>query len=383
MLAPDRNRLLWCTPGYADERILVDILSSTGWTITRQCIDAADLLGAVSVEPESVVVVSSAIQRLDAALWSSICDRAAAVFVLQGTADGPVPLGGRGHVTIDVGSATEQLPRALLSFRPGSNPGDDGGQVVTVWGTSGAPGRTTVAIGLAEACARRNLRVCLIDADTYAPAVAPSLAVVEQASGLLLACKHADQGSLDEYSLTRALRSIRPGLDILTGIDDPVRWPEVRPDSFLRVRDLCRSLFDVTIIDTHDCVEITSDPVTAMRGERNGITQAAVKRADHVVIVARPDPVGVTRLVRSLAAVADISPDVRSSVVVNRARRSGDPREVRSVLARVGRPMELHSVPEDRAVTRAAARGSLLGELRGRSAARAHLGKIAARLMAA
>ncbi|HAN70940.1 MAG TPA: hypothetical protein DCQ36_05050, partial [Actinobacteria bacterium] len=52
------------------------------------------------------------------------------------------------------------------------------GRLVAVWGPMGAPGRTTIAVGIAEALAERGARVCLIDADTYAPSVALALGLV-------------------------------------------------------------------------------------------------------------------------------------------------------------------------------------------------------------
>ena len=383
MLSRDRHRVIWCTPGVGSEGALVGAVRDAGWTIARHCVDAADVLGAAAVEPEPIVVVSAGVQRVDPAVWSEICTVAKAVMVIRGQRDMPVPRGNGVVSEIPVEYAVEALPKELDAVGAPGPRGDTTGRVIAVWGTAGAPGRTTVAIGLAESWARRGLRVCLIDGDTYGPAIAQSLAVVEPTSGLLLACKHAEQGSLDEQSLVRALRSIRPGLDVLTGLDDSTRWPEVRSDSLVRVLDLCRSLFDITVVDIHDCIEVTSDPITAMRGERNGIAREVLGAATGVVSVARPDPVGAARLVRAMANLSGLDSEIVPLVVLNRLRRRSDMDEVRRVLARVGSRASLVGIPEDGVVTRAAARGSLLGEIRGRSRARAGFQRLAQQVAAA
>lgn len=384
MLVPERNRIVWCCPGLAGEAQLIDQVRNAGWSIARQCVDAADVLGAVSVEPTSLVVASSGIRRVDPALWSEVCDTAAAVFVIREPGDHLPAHPGTGHIELSMERASEFLARDVASHTPSVGGGARaGGRVVSIWGTPGAPGRTTIAMGLADAWARSGLRVCLIDADTYGPSIAQSLAMVEPASGLLLACKHVDQGSLDEHALARALRSIRPGLDVLTGLDDAARWPEVRSDALLRVVARCRDHFDVTILDTHDCIEDTVDPISGLRGERNGITQAAMKVADHLLVVARADPVGVPRLVRALADVSKIDSRTSPTIVLNRLQRRFDASEVRNVLARIGTVQRVEHVPEDRAVAKAVARGSLLGEMRCRSAARSRLRGLARDLVAA
>ena len=55
---------------------------------------------------------------------------------------------------------------------------------MAVWGPAGAPGRTTVAVGLAAEIGRRH-RTLLVDADPYGGAVAQQLGVVDEVSGVL------------------------------------------------------------------------------------------------------------------------------------------------------------------------------------------------------
>lgn len=69
-------------------------------------------------------------------------------------------------------------PEDLERFVGGLDTGDvavdpQAGHIMAVWWSAGAPGRTTLAVATAVMLATRNSRVVLIDADTYAPAIAP------------------------------------------------------------------------------------------------------------------------------------------------------------------------------------------------------------------
>jgi Mrp family chromosome partitioning ATPase len=382
MLSRDRNRIVWCTPGVVDELALIDAVQADGWTIARHCVDAADTLAVVSIEPDSVAVVSTALQRVDAALWAELCERAAGVIVIRARGESGIPPSSPGAAHIEATSTA--LLGSLKVPGPATSSGIEGaGSVIAVWGTAGAPGRTTVTIALAEACSRLGFRTLMIDGDTHNPSITTTLAVTEQASGVLLACKHAEQGSLDGSAMERALRCVKPGLDVLTGLDDPGRWAELRGGPFRQVLRTCRTIADIAVVDIHSCIESTSDPVTGLRGERNAIARAALADVDQILIVARPDPVGVARLVRSLSVLDEVTRDRRPLVLVNRIRRSWQVKEVRQVLTRTGFVVDVEGIPEDSSVLKAAARGSLPSEMRGRSSSRTRMRHVAHHLTAA
>src|SRR5262249_54584000 len=71
------------------------------------------------------------------------------------------------------------------------------GRTIAVWGPAGAPGRTTVAVSLAAALARRGLRTTLVDADPYGGSVAQHLGVLDEVSGLLSAARLTADGALE------------------------------------------------------------------------------------------------------------------------------------------------------------------------------------------
>ena len=77
-------------------------------------------------------------------------------------------------------------PAYALVRRP-RRPSRAAGRVVAVWGPAGAPGRTTVAIGVADEAARLGVSTLLADADPYGGTVAQTLGLLDESAGLALA----------------------------------------------------------------------------------------------------------------------------------------------------------------------------------------------------
>jgi MinD-like ATPase involved in chromosome partitioning or flagellar assembly len=121
----------------------------------------------------------------------------------------------------------------------------------------------------------------------------------------------------------------------------------------MRVLELARVLSPWTVVDCGFCLEqdeeLMYDTATP---RRNGATLVALAAADTVVAVGSADPVGLQRLVRALAELAEIRPGVEPLVVVNRVRASAVGRRpestVRDALARYAGVRNPVLVPEDR-----------------------------------
>jgi Mrp family chromosome partitioning ATPase len=95
------------------------------------------------------------------------------------------------------------------------------GTLLAVWGPAGAPGRTTIALGLADAFARRGLSTLLLDADPYGGSVATLTGLLDEAPGLAAACRAANAGRLDISRLAECCRTVGGDLRVLTGLSDP------------------------------------------------------------------------------------------------------------------------------------------------------------------
>jgi MinD-like ATPase involved in chromosome partitioning or flagellar assembly len=250
------------------------------------------------------------------------------------------------------------LPRAEQPTAPGGA----GGRVVTVWGPAGAPGRTTVATGLAAVLAIRAPTV-LVDADPYGGSVAQVLGVLDEVSGLLAATRLAGAGTLTEGFGTLQ-RFLDERLSVVTGLPRPDRWTEVRPGTVEAVLDVAREHGHV-VVDTGFSLE--QDPAAdyGSRPGRNQLTVDALAAADEVVAVGTADPVGLSRLARGLVELRETVGPVPIRLVVNRMRPTlgWTERDVTSMVSGFARPVALHFLPEDRdVVDRALVTGRTLTE---------------------
>ena len=392
-----------------------------GVTVVRRCVDLADLLATAATGQARAALLSADLRRLDREALSRLAVTGVAVvgLVPPGDEDAERRLRqlGVAHVlpsdaTPDVISAavveavialspspadTAGLadPRAALpNLPPADEPdlsdlGAGVGRVIAVWGPTGAPGRTTVAIGLASELAALGWPSLLIDADVYGGVVAQALGLLDESPGLAAACRQANAGTLDLPALAGLARQVSPVLRVLSGIARPDRWPELRPASLEVVLALSASLAAVTVVDCGFCLEQDEElAYDTMAPRRNGATLAVLEAAETVVVVGSADPIGLQRLVRGLGELKQAVPCVRPTVVVNRLRSSAVPgdaaQEVRAALSRYAGVDELHLVPLDvSGVDGALAAGRTLVEAAPSSPARQALAALAAALVGA
>src|ERR1019366_1014984 len=92
------------------------------------------------------------------------------------------------------------------------------GPVVAVWGPTGAPGRTTVAVTVADELARLGRAGLLIDADVYGGVIAAALGLLDESAGLAAACRQAAATRRDPAALAPICWQLRSNLRVLTGI---------------------------------------------------------------------------------------------------------------------------------------------------------------------
>jgi MinD-like ATPase involved in chromosome partitioning or flagellar assembly len=242
-------------------------------------------------------------------------------------------------------------PDSGAAAGPGGEGGAAAGRVVAVWGPHGAPGRTTVAIGLAAEAAASGTATTLVDADPYGGAVGQHLAVLDEASGLLAAVRLANAGQLDVPRLAGAARQLGNDLRLLTGLPRPDRWVEVRPHTLAGVLEVATALTPLVVVDSGfglDLRALDGRPGTASRDQ---LSMTVVGDADEVVVVASADPVGLTRLARSLLDLREVRPGGPEVVVVNRMRPGlgWAERDVVDMVARVAPEATVRFLPEDRA----------------------------------
>ena len=284
------------------------------------------------------------------------------------------------HDVIEPGSGDEPSPDA-----------DDEGSrnvVVVVWGPKGAPGRTTVAVNLAFEALPLAGETLLVDADTYGGSVAQILGFLEEHQGLAWAARLASRGELDRPRLWEATRRAGPnGPRVLSGLTRAELWTEIGSSTWDSLLDLFRLSFPVTVVDVGFCLEEDEELLyDHVRFRRNAVARLALQRADHVIAVARADPVGLHDFVWGYQQLRDagVNPS-RVRIVVNQVRGGlfgGDPvNQIRVALHRYLGTEPSAFVPYDRAgVDAALMLGKALREAQHGSPAQQAIAALAASL---
>jgi MinD-like ATPase involved in chromosome partitioning or flagellar assembly len=380
----------------------------SGAVLLKRCVDLPDLLATATTGQARVALVSAGLPGLDADSVAHLRRAGVGVLVVAEPADRLVDLPGVFEVLTAEAVGTTlggALQAAATSAVDGDPSGEGGalgppsdessapgptaqavatdpgspGRVVAVWGPTGAPGRTTVAVGVAAELASRGRDVLLVDADGYGGAVAQHLGMLEEVSGLLSAVRLANAGQLDAARLASIARSVGPGLRVLTGLPRADRWVEVREVAFEALLDAAQALCPYVVLDLGFSLEQAEQAFGSGAPQRNQMTVTTLDRADEVLVVGSADPVGLARLARGLVELPEVAPVVAARVVVNRVRPSlgwGE-QEVRAMVEGFVTPASMHFLPADLATAdRALMAGRPLVEL-GDSALRTALAGVA------
>jgi MinD-like ATPase involved in chromosome partitioning or flagellar assembly len=380
--------------------LVTSLEASAGMTVVRRCADVADLLAAASAGLADVAIVSADLRALDRDALHHLARHGVrtAGAVAPGDEPGERRLRQLGlDVVVRSDAETHELEEALAGLddtpgteaaasdlrdglgaldvlgpdgRGGSPRADGSGaggepaepgawhpveacRVIAVWGPTGAPGRTTVALGLAAELAHRGARTLLVDADTYGSSVAQSLALLDEAPGMAAAARAADQGSLDLPGLARVAPEVAPRLRVLTGIPRPDRWPELRAAAVENVLTVARQLAELVVVDCGFSIEDDEElSYDTLAPRRNAATLTALEQADELLVVGSADPIGLQRLVRAVQDVGNL-PTPTPRVVVNKLRASSvgnrPERRVTEALGRFAGMEDLHFLPWDQA----------------------------------
>jgi Mrp family chromosome partitioning ATPase len=373
---------------------------ASGVSIVRRCLDTADLLAAAAAGLGRAAVVGSDAPRLDADVVHRLAATGVAVIALvpAGDADAAARLARWGADAVveadpdDLGGAVRALARAVpsgdrTSAVPERPEPQASGRVVTVWGPPGSPGRTTVAVALADESARLGVPALLVDADTWAPSASFALGVVDDGPGLASACRRASSGALDADALAGLVREVRPGLSLLPGIPRAGRWSEVRAAALSDVLAIARGLAPLVVVDVAAPLEADEELVfDTAAPRRNAAGLLALEEADAVVAVGSADALGVTRLVQGLAELHDAVRGPEPYVVANRVRESALGRRAEAAVLDALRTHagvdRAWAVPDDRAALDACLRrGRTLAEVSSASPARHALRGLAVELL--
>lgn len=363
MNVPTARRVVLAAAGAGWEAAAVrDLEAARDLVLVRRCVDVAELIAVTQAGDVSVAAVDLSVPGLDLEAVRAV-QAAGVALVGLGPAERAEALGieavGSSAGVLDAvravrTSSSEMSPDALPDDHA-AEPRARRAPLVVVWGPAGAPGRSIVAMALADALGSVDHACVLVDADTYGGAQTQQLGLLDEVSGLMAACRVANQAR--DLDLAEHLQVVRPGLSVLTGVPRADMWVHVRRAALERVVDTLRGASEVLVADVGFCLE----PGEGVAGAgRNQATAAMLEQADVVLAVGRADPVGLTRLVRGLHDLADLG--VTDPLVVLNEVRDGigwSVDELAATVQRLAGLVPVAALPHDPATLDAAAlRGS-------------------------
>ncbi|WP_022868126.1 AAA family ATPase [Schaalia vaccimaxillae] len=372
-----------------EEGNLVQALAQTeGLSVVRRCADLAEVRAAARSHVADLAVLDATDPDLDARVIEDL-HRARMHVVLVAPlnqlpllqhleADGYAAVGAADQVVesllaiirsqpslpqegpdafgaeISYPAAADFLPAAAAT-PAGPPPMPHAGTIIAVWGTSGAPGRSSLAIGLAHALSRYGKSI-LVDADTANPSIAHMLGLPVDGSSLSALVRQASRANIVPADIDAAAANLSPELSIITGLVTAHRWREVGPHSLVDILRASAQMADWVVVDL---ASVTLDAVPddiRHQGSRDDMTAAVLKTADRVLCVVRGDVVGINRLSHVQAWWDELGTGKELQIIVNRLSQAGAGSRpinaIQAALAPILAGQTIHVVPEDEAFTR-------------------------------
>lgn len=255
----------------------------------------------------------------------------AAIATLAGT----TPLTG-------IGVLPERAPPPTSADRP------QVGQITAVAASSGGCGATEVALALASIAARRTGSTVLIDGDEVAPSIGQRLGLPLYPN-LRAAVDVVEQ---QRTPLEETLVIARGGIAVLVGLAGGRDWAELRSQQVLDVVQSLAAISSHAIVNSGPLLE----DLPAQGGPaRFSQTRTLLGRADAIVGVGLPTPIGVARLLEWAADVRALAPSTPVHLVLNRAPASHFRQgEVEQEIRRTFWPASITFAPVDGRVPAAA-----------------------------
>ena len=299
-----QNIIVWLEGSLEAEVVKVLNDRTSMFNVTHRCADLAELEAAVEAGAGSVVVTDAAFAGVDAALIDRL--HAANVFVLL-TCPNALDHLGVGEdawcdrIAEDVAQTlTTGLRRRMLGQEapvetPVVEEGGPEGRTLVVWGTPGAPGRSTLALNLARQMADAGSPVTLIDADITAPSLLLMTGLPVEASGLAAAVALRNRGELDARALADLSSKIGPNLSLLTGLTRADRWRQLTTEAVSDVLRAARRNGDV-VVDLSSGFTDEDPSLMSFVPSPEDINLGLARQADALVLVGRADAVGLMRL---------------------------------------------------------------------------------------
>lgn len=362
------------------ERLLLGALADGGLTVAGRCLDGPSLVEQARATGVGAAIASTDLHRLTRDALLAVQEARVPLLLLvapdevrkfEGLAY-LLPIGSDGPEV--VAAVQEAVRRGVVSGHapreapPGDGPmaegRGDGCEVIALVSGKGAPGTTTVAIGLAGAIAETGKRVLLVDGDLRGGSVGPYLDLDPRRG--LVGLTVGNSG--EPPDLVSELQD-GPSFSVLAGIERPEMREQLAAEHIPTAVRAAGRGFDAVVIDAGETIAGRASPAA----------NAFLGLAGRVLVVTTADLIGLWNArscLRYLAASPGI-PSEAVSVVINRrvGREHHGALEVERAL---GVPV-LAMIPEDSRAARKARQEQQPFAVGGGGAAR-HLRALAMRV---
>ncbi len=348
-----RPRILLGVRNPVYERQLLTALSAGGFDVAGRCLDGPSLVAQAN--EVDAVLASADLHRLTFESLEVVRNSGTPLVLLVGPSEIThfqglaylVPAASNGadivsamRGAIERGVIQEATPAMERPSEEARAPLAHGGQVLALVSGKGAPGTTTMAIGLAAALNHQGSRVVLVDADLRGGGVAPHLDL-DPRRGLIGLTVGPATDDVVGSELQEA-----SSFSVLAGIERPEMRDRVTPEQLITAVGILQTRFQFTVVDVGQ----------SLPGVASDAANAAVRTADQVLVVTTADLTGLWNTRHCLRHLQESLglPRERMALVINRhaGRHAYGATEVERALGiRV-----IATVPDDRKAAMRAAR---------------------------
>lgn len=285
-----------------------EVSTNSSFKIGRRCVDLAEVLTMLQVKDFKLAIISSEVNNLDLEVVTEI-ERKSCLLIgvfKDGDylkADRLSELGIKHVLGFNEINPSNFFTNLMfcLNQKLGIPEENSSGAVIpgliSVWGTSGAPGRTTLAIDIASALQQVSSSCLLIDADVTNPSIASALGLAEDISGVSAAIHLAQSGKLSRESLFDCVKKSKIDLSVLTGILNPDRWIEIRPSGLQKLLEYNSEIFSNQVVDLNSILPDTREGTYPEfdSNSRFSHVRTILDFSEKVIFVVKASPLGVIR----------------------------------------------------------------------------------------
>lgn len=222
------------------------------------------------------------------------------------------------------------------------------GTGIAVVGFGGGSGRTSCVRELSYSFTQINseLLVLMADADTFGASLAQELGDNVIGRNLLNTCRAIESGKFTTKSWPEHVSSIHRNLYLLPGISQASRWADLRPAALKSLWQSSMNFYDVVVTDVGPGLDLDKPLPHTEEAHRNSALMSVLASCTHVVLCARADTIGITRLVRGYLEFGSTFDEKPITVVVSGVQSQSQSKDIQRAITRHTGLTNMYFVPE-------------------------------------